>query len=156
MNFLENTNLPNYKTHGKLKFNFHFHLTAFTEKIYPNISQNWGTSASWLKERAILISTNDLIVTINNALLEKLPTNMIMYKSIDSMIEFEDTIPYSVEVLLTLDLSDTLPCVLYLKIGVPIMVLCNLNPSKFLNGTTCCRWRLYTHVIEATIFTGAR
>ena len=82
----------------------------------------------------ILTPTNDTAVNINNTLLEKLPTHM-RYESVGSVVEVEDTIHYPIEFLHILNPSGVPPHVMWVKVGAPIMLLCNLNPSKLCNGT---------------------
>lgn len=52
-------------------------LISLTNKLYPNIHKVGKDHSSWLKEWAILLPTND---SINNFLLEKLPTKYMRYE----------------------------------------------------------------------------
>jgi ATP-dependent DNA helicase PIF1 len=62
---------------------------------------------------------------------------------------------YPVEFLNTLQFSGIANHKLELKVGVPILLLCNLNQSIGLcNGTRLIVKRLGQHVIEAEIITG--
>lgn len=103
-----------------------------------------------MKERAILTSANDSAVNINNALLEKLPTDMMRYESVDSVVEVED-IHYHVEFFHTLNPPGVPPHVLCLQVDTPIMLLPNLNPPKLRNGTRLQEKTLYKHVTAATV-----
>lgn len=42
---------------------------------------------------AVLTPTNDSVENINNAMLEKLPIDMISFESVDSVVEVEDITP---------------------------------------------------------------
>ncbi|GFV81298.1 ATP-dependent DNA helicase [Trichonephila clavipes] len=129
-------------------------LITLTEKIYPNIHQIGIDCSSWLKERAILTPTNNSVYNINNFLLNILTTKHAKYESVDSVVEAEDAVHYPVEFLNTLNPPGILYHVLNLKIGAPIMLLRNLNPSKLCNGTKLQVKNLHNNAIEATILTG--
>ena len=87
---------------------------------------------SWLKERAILTPKNDTAANISNTLLEKLPTQIVQYQSVDSVVEVEDAVHYPVEFLHTLNPPGIPPHNLCLKVGAPIMLLRNLVPPKLI------------------------
>ncbi|XP_035230684.1 uncharacterized protein LOC118202619 [Stegodyphus dumicola] len=110
-------------------------LITLTDRIHPNIEHVTLNSLSWLKERAVLTSTNKSADRINTFMPEKLTTEQMKYKSVDTVIEIEDTVHYLVEILHTLNLPRIPPRILCLKIGTPIMLLHNLNPPKLCNGT---------------------
>ncbi|XP_057341623.1 ATP-dependent DNA helicase pif1-like [Microplitis mediator] len=129
-------------------------LTTLTDKIYPDINKIGVNCSSWLKERAILTPTNDSANSINNFLLEKLSTNQMKYKSIDTVVEVDDAVHYPVEFLHTLNPPGIPSHNLNLKIGAPIMLLRNLNPPKLCNGTRLQVKHLHKNIIEATILTG--
>lgn len=124
------------------------------EKIYPDLTNFYLKDVSWLKERAILTPKNDTAANINNTLLEKLPTEIVQYQSVDSVVEVEDAVHYPVEFLHTLNPPGIPPHNLCLKVGAPIMLLRNLVPPKLCNGTRLQIKSLHNNVIEATIFTG--
>lgn len=110
-------------------------LTTLAEKIYPDLTNFYLKDVSWLKERAILTPKNDTAANINNTLLEKLPTEIVQYQSVDSVVEVEDAVHYPVEFLHTLNPPGISPHNLCLKVGAPIMLLRNLVPPKLCNGT---------------------
>ena len=85
-------------------------LMSLSDRMYPNIYQAREDCTSWLRERAILTPTNDSANSINNFLLEKLPTEHMRYESEDSFVAVEDAVYYPVEFLHT---SDPPGCLLY-------------------------------------------
>lgn len=121
--------------------------------IYPNIAEN-VTNNDWLCERAILAPRNDVVSSINNNLLAKLPGETTDYMSIDTVVEQDDAVHYPVEFLNSLEPSGFPPHKLSLKVGAPIMLLRNLDAPKLCNGTRLKVKQLLPHVIEATIITG--
>ena len=154
---ISNGNLPD--ENGKVKIPKELckvvkDLTTLAEKIYPDLANFYLKDSSWLKERAIFTPKNDTAANINNTLLEKLPTEIVKYQSVDSVVEEEDAVHYPVEFLHTLNPPGIPPHNLYLKVGAPIMLLRNLIPPKLCNGTRLQVKSLHKNVIEATIFTG--
>lgn len=124
------------------------------EKIYPGLSESHLRDPNWLKEIAIHTPKNDIANNINDSLLNKLPSKLVKYKSVDSVVEIEGAVHYPVEFLHTLNPPGIPPHNLSLKVGAPIMLLRNLIPPKLYNGTRLQVKSLHKNVIEATIFTG--
>ena len=112
-------------------------LMSLSDRIYPNIQQAREDCTSWLRERAILTPTNDSANSINNFLLEKLPSEHMRYESVDSAVEVEDAVGY-----ITLWSS----CILSTHQEYHL----TSSTSKLAHVVKT----LQKHVIEATIFTG--
>ncbi|GFU44729.1 ATP-dependent DNA helicase, partial [Trichonephila clavipes] len=64
-----------------------------------------------------------------------IPSETTTYKSIDTVENQDEVVNYPTEFLDSLDLPGMPPHVLTLKIGVPIILLRNINPSRLCNGT---------------------
>lgn len=121
--------------------------------VYPNILQN-HKNHEWLSERAILAAKNKDVGDINIDILNKITGETKTYKSIDCVMDPDEVVNYPTEFLNSLDLPGTPPHILQLKIGVPIIVLRNLNQPKLCNGTRLVVKSLFDNIIEATIITG--
>jgi len=94
---------------------------------------------------------NKLKLQIQNML----PTKCTTYRqSVDVVMDPSQAVLYPVEFLNSLKPKGIPPHNLQLQIGVPIMLLRNLNPPELCNGTRLCVRNLYSHIIEATILTG--
>ena len=104
------------------------------EKVFPNILNNYKNN-KWLSERAILAPKNIDVHEINNIVLTKIRDQAVLYKSVDTVLEPNEAVNYPSEFLNSVDLSGFPPHVLQLKIGVPIILLRNINPPKLCNST---------------------
>ncbi|UYV70222.1 hypothetical protein LAZ67_7002235, partial [Cordylochernes scorpioides] len=91
---------------------------------------------------------------INAQLLKEIPGQSILYTSVDSTIDAEDCLEYTAEFLNILEPSGMPPHHLELRVGVPIILLRNIDAPRLCNGTRLCVKRLWPHVVEATILTG--
>jgi len=116
-------------------------------------------------QRNILAPKNTDVDEVNNAILESLFDELHTYLSANSLTPTEEGASvtagvsmdslYSVEFLNTLQFSGIANHELELKVGVPILLLRNLNQSIGLcNGMRLIVKRLGQHVIEVEIITG--
>src|SRR5210317_122926 len=99
------------------------------EKVFPNILKNYKNN-KWLSERAILAPKNIDVHEINNIVLTKIRDQAVLYKSVDTVLEPNEAVNYPSEFLNSIDLSGFPQHVLQLKIGVPIILLRNINTPK--------------------------
>jgi len=113
----------------------------------------------------ILAPKNTDVNEINNAILELLSEELHMYLNAKSLTLTEEGVSatagvsidslYPVEFLSTLQFSGIANRKLELKMGMPILLLCNLNQSIGLcNGMRLIVKKLGQHVIEVKIITG--
>lgn len=123
------------------------------DRVFPNIVQNYKNH-DWLRERAILAPKNANVNEINFQIQQKLPGDLVSYKSIDTATNEEDAVNYPVEFLNSLEPPGMPPHHLHLKIGSSIILLRNLNSPKLCNGTRLSVKKLMPNLIEATILTG--
>lgn len=123
------------------------------KRIFPNIKQNFKNH-QWLYERAILTPKNDDVNKINQQILNHLPGEMVQYKSIDTVIDENETLNFPTEFLNSLEPPGMPPHILNLKIGAPLMIIRNINQPKLCNGTRVVIKNLTPNLIEATIISG--
>lgn len=123
------------------------------EKVFPNIQINYRNH-DWLSERAVLAAKNKDVYQLNNFIQSSIQSEEIIYKSIDTVVEADEVVNYPSEFLNSLDLPGMPPHILKLKIGVPIIMLRNVNQPKLCNGTRLAVKKLMNNVVEATILTG--
>ncbi|KAG2596891.1 hypothetical protein PVAP13_5KG209907 [Panicum virgatum] len=125
-------------------------IGALVHYTYPDFQTNFQ-HPNYLKERAILATTNEIVDEINDYMINILPNPEREYLSADSISKCSDAVNdanilYPVEYLNTLNANNYPPHKLRLKVGVPIMLLRNLNQSLGLcNGT-----RLIAEIITGT------
>jgi ATP-dependent DNA helicase PIF1 len=107
-----------------------------------------------------LCPTKDVAATINNKMIEQLISAEMSYYSSDSIDDStanHSTMEalYPTEFLNTLSINGLPDHVLHLKIGVPVMLLRNLDPTRGLcNGIRLIVTQLTTRIIEGEIITG--
>ena len=135
-------------------------LTDLIDFVYPNLVENSG-SVDYMVGKAILTPKNTDVNIISDMVIGRLPGETRIYSSIDFIDPTEETHTqqsqvYSPEFLRSLRISDLPPGELKLKLGVPIILLRNLNPSEGLcNGTRLIVRDLQSKVIDAEIITGS-
>lgn len=80
---------------------------------------------------------------------------MIESNSFDSIVDDSNQAHYPTEFLNSLNISGLPPHKLKLKVGLPIIMIRNLNPNAGLcNGTRLIVKNVYTRLIEAQISIG--
>jgi ATP-dependent DNA helicase PIF1 len=112
---------------------------------------------NYLVGRAILTPINVDVEKISDIVMDRLPGDPYIYTSADS-VDLTEGQPqlYSPEFLRSLQIPGLPPGELKLKIGIPIILLRNLNPSEGLcNGTRLICRSLQNKVIDAQIITGS-
>lgn len=135
-------------------------LTDLIDFVYPNLAENSG-NVNYMVGRAILTPKNTDVDIISDMIMSRFPGETRIYPSLDSTDPTENTYrqqthEYSPEFLRSLKMPDLPPGELKLKIGVPIILLRNLNPSEGLcNGTRLIVHDLQSKVIDAEIITGS-
>ncbi|KAM0831843.1 hypothetical protein ACQ4PT_065277 [Festuca glaucescens] len=129
------------------------------DAIYESFAQNYNDPA-YLGSRAIVCPTNSNADDINDIVLSKVPGDVTHFDSCDTICQSMDHVAdadllYSPEFLHGIELSNFPHHKISLKIGVPIMLLRNINQSIGLcNGTRLMVTRLGEWVLEAEIMTG--
>ena len=97
---------------------------------------------------------NENINKINDDLLNQIPGEEIVYRSIDSAITDDEAITYPVEFLNSLNPSSLPQPNVKLKIGAPIIILRNLDSPNAMNDTRCIITQLIGNIVEAIVFCG--
>nr|KAJ0226239.1 hypothetical protein LSAT_V11C100049790 [Lactuca sativa] len=135
-------------------------IGSLIEFVYPSILEKYS-STNYFQERAILAPKNEVVQEINDRLLKKFPGDEVEYLSSDSLCQSEfvhdqfDANLYSPDVLNGLKVSGLPNHKLVLKIGVPVMLLRNIDQKNSLcNGTRLQVISLGKRVIEARIMSG--
>ena len=132
------------------------HIISWT---YPDFLSNYNDPA-YLRDRAILTPTNDDVEKINDYILSKLGGESKVYLSNDKISPQSGNVDelsslFPPELLNTITISGIPNHKLHLKVGVPVILLRNINQSEGLcNGTRLIITRLGTRIIEAEIVTG--
>jgi ATP-dependent DNA helicase PIF1 len=114
----------------------------------------------YLKDRAILTPTNDVVDSINDYIVYLIPEQTKEYLSCDKVIKAPNThdsydLLYPVEFFNTLNGNNFPQHRIVLKKGTPVMLLRNLNHTEGLcNGTRLLTTSLGDKVIEGQIMTG--
>ncbi|GFY40011.1 ATP-dependent DNA helicase [Trichonephila inaurata madagascariensis] len=106
---------------------------------------------SWLCESSILAPINDQITVLNQLMLDKIPGKSQTYLSTNTVCNPDEAVNYPREFLSSISVPGLPPHKLELKIGVPFILLRNLNPPKLCNGTRQRVVSLQKNVIEGRV-----
>ncbi|GBP54595.1 Histone-lysine N-methyltransferase SETMAR [Eumeta japonica] len=98
--------------------------------------------------KKILKSTD--VNSINHAIQKEIAGDSVTYQSIDSVMNADEVVNYPIELLNSSDLPGVPPHKLSLKKDVPIILLQNVNASRFCNRLRLVVKKLMSNVIEAT------
>ncbi|KAM0041315.1 putative DNA helicase transcription factor B3-Domain family [Helianthus debilis subsp. tardiflorus] len=134
-------------------------ISSLIDFVYPSILDNYNNH-NYFSERAILAPKNEVVHEINDRLLALFPGEEREYLSSGSLCQTENPNStqlklYSPDVLNGLKVSGLPNHRLVLKVGVPVMLLRNIDQQNGLcNGTRLQIKRLYNRVIEAEIISG--
>ena len=110
-----------------------------------------------LNDWTILATRNEDVDRINSMIIEIIEGQTIEYLSADAISETTHSHLYPTEYLNSLNLSGLPPHRLRLKIGTPIMVLRNLNPSLGIcNGSKLICKSFKERLIETEIISGPK
>ncbi|XP_076934857.1 uncharacterized protein LOC143601293 [Bidens hawaiensis] len=128
--------------------------------VYPDILDRFN-ELTYFQDRALLAPLNEVVQKINERMLALFPGDEVQYLSSDILAESEDISDavdphlYSPDLLNGLKMSGMPNHRLVLKVGVPIMLLRNINHKKGLcNGTRLQVVSLGRRVIEAKVVSG--
>ncbi len=130
-----------------------------TDFMYPGLSETIPLPL-YFADHMILTPRNTDVNTANQNILDKMPGEDIVFHSADCVIgeneePIEDDNGIPPEVLRSLDASNFPSGELHLKIGCPIILLCNLSPTIGLcNCTQLVIVRVLMRVLEAKITGG--
>lgn len=135
-------------------------LEILCQSVFPDFTNDYQDLEK-LKDTAILTPRNDTVDEINTYLLSKIPGPEQEYFSCDSFAEDEKhsgefDLPYPVEYLNSLEFPGIPAHRICLKVGVPIMLIRNLNQDEGLcNGTRFIVTHLGERVIRAEMLTSS-
>ena len=126
---------------------------GIVKTIYPDLSRNLPDS-DYLGERAILAVVNVDVGRINNACVEQLSGNVQLKFSEDKAVDEALREEFPSEAFHNCDEPSLPPHVLRLKVGMPLMILRNLDPPVQCNGTRVRLTRITPHVLETEVISG--
>ncbi|KAI3904873.1 hypothetical protein MKW92_037592 [Papaver armeniacum] len=127
--------------------------------IYPSVLDIYGDT-EYLSERCILAPTNESVDEINDFIVSTIPGETHNFLSSDSISPItgsvqDQDVMYPTEFLNSLQFPGIPNHKLQLKVGVPIMLIRNINQSMGLcNGTRLIVKQIGKRVIEAQILIG--
>jgi ATP-dependent DNA helicase PIF1 len=111
--------------------------------IYPQLHEGQVTN-EYLRERTILVPRNKEVSLINVMVLSYLLGAQVDFLSVDFAENMEVVNTYPSEFFNTLEVSGMPSHKLSFKIGAPVMLLHNLDPSAGLCNGTCLIIRRFT------------
>ena len=122
--------------------------------VFPDIADR-HTDGGYLMEGAVLAAKNEDVDAINCSVIRRPPGDIYDLKSADSVAKDGEENTYPVEFLNSLDISGLPPHVLRLKIGIPVMILRNLNSDRGMcNGSRGIVRRIHPKCVEIELFGG--
>ncbi|KAL6564365.1 hypothetical protein OROMI_015815 [Orobanche minor] len=134
-------------------------IEAIVHNTYPSLTAKYS-DPQYLRDRAILAATHTVVEAVNDHIINLLPGDITEYMSADGLSSSNGNCDVNQQVYST-DFLNSIRCSgvpnhkLGLKVGVPIMLLRNIDQANGLcNGTRLVITQLGKHVIEAKILSG--
>ena len=130
-------------------------MKKLAEHVYPNLNRNFG-DPGWMDGKAILAPTNKQVNDINNMITDSFPGIPHVLTSSDELVNPDDLSRFNIEYLNSLDPSGLPSHRLFIKPGMPLMLMRNLNPKMGLcNGTKLIFHKIHkNHLLECDIVGG--
>ncbi|XP_071713690.1 uncharacterized protein [Rutidosis leptorrhynchoides] len=134
-------------------------IGSMISSIYPQFLENLG-NPTYYQERAILAPTHEIVNIINDRMMEYLEGDERSFLSSDSICQSEKDADFNSELYTTdylnsINLGGLPKHNLKLKVGVPVMLLRNVDQAGGLcNGTRLQITGLGEKIIKAKILTG--
>jgi ATP-dependent DNA helicase PIF1 len=131
-------------------------LIYFTP-LSNNFSNLFSFSINSLNGRVIIAPKNEQSDLINSIATDMFPGEPKIIRSYDKIIADAQQAQFPTEFLNSLNITGLPTHILNLKIGLPIILIRNINPAAGLcNGTRLIIKNIYTRLIEAEIAIGER
>ena len=131
-------------------------IMELADWVFENLFSDAISNTDQICQRAILTPKNIIVKMINDIITDKFPGEKTILPSADTLLapEYYDThVPN--EFLNTLNPPGLPPHQLPFKIGMPLILLRNLNPSIGLsNGTKLSLLRIQQHTLDVKIIGG--
>ena len=123
--------------------------------VYPDVEEHFDEKG-WLDGRAILAPTNKQVDQLNDLITDMFPGEPVVLSSSDEVVNPNDFQRYNTEYLNTLSTSGLPNHRLFIKSGMPLMLMRNLNPKMGLcNGTRLIFKKIHKkHLLECQIAGG--
>ena len=134
-------------------------IQSIASTIYGDLFEKHNDEG-YFRDRSILSPTLDDVHEVNEMLLDQFPGDEKLYLSSDSICKFEENCDllselYTTEILNSIKGSGLPNHKIRLKVGVPVMLMRNIDKSIGLcNGTRLIVSKLDEHVIEAIPLSG--
>ena len=130
-------------------------MKKLSDHVYPNLGKNFEIPG-WMDGRAILAPTNKQVNDINNMITDSFPGQPHVLASSDELVNPDDLSRFNIEYLNSLDPSGLPAHRLFIKPGMPLMLMRNLNPKMGLcNGTKLIFHKVHkNHLLECSIAGG--
>ena len=130
-------------------------MKQLSDHVYPNLSKNVCISG-WMDGRAILAPTNQQVDQLNDLITDGFPGKPVVLTSSDEVVNPDDFQRYNSEYLNSLSPTGLPNHRLFIKQGMPLMLMRNLNPKMGLcNGTRLIFQKIHrNHLLECKIVGG--
>jgi len=124
-------------------------LEDLNNKVYNDVPTNYNDTG-YLKDRAIMSCTNDVIQKCNQDMKNKIPGDALVCESIHSFLDDDDYLYHDTGPLARIKSSGLAPHKLVLKIGACIILIRNMSIQEgHCNGTRYIIISLSKHLIHA-------